>query len=141
VKFEELARVRIRLAVSPVHPFAKRRSVALADIAKEPLIAYSRSEYPEYHDCLARLFGVTKLRPRIVEEHDGVNSLISAVDAGSGVALVPESLACFAGPRLKLLPVSPDPGGVTIGAAWPKTGIAPHATRFLELARTTADTR
>lgn len=138
VKFEELARVRIRLAVSPVHPFAKRRSVALEDLAKEPLIAYSRGEYPEYHEYLARLFGVAKLRPRIVEEHDGVNSLIAAVEAGSGVALAPESLACFAGPRLKLLPVSPDPGAVTIGAAWPKSDLALHATRFLELARETA---
>jgi DNA-binding transcriptional LysR family regulator len=141
LKFEELARVCIRLAVSPVHPFAKRRSVALRDLANEPLVAYSRGEYPEYHEYLARLFAVAKLRLRIVEEHDGVNSLIAAVEAGSGVALAPESLGCFAGPRLKLLPISPDPGAVTIGAAWPKTGLAPHATSFLELARAAAKKR
>ncbi len=141
LEFEELSRVRIRLAVSPAHAFARRRSVALLDLAKEPLIAYSRGEYPEYHDYLARLFGAAKLRPRIVEEHDGVNSLIAAVEAGSGVALAPESLACFAGPRLKLLPISPDPGAVTIGAAWLKGGLVPHATRFLALARASATKR
>jgi DNA-binding transcriptional LysR family regulator len=135
VRFEPLARVPLRLAVAPGHRLARRRgAVTLAEAAREPLIAYSRREYPEYHDSLAKLFGAEKYR--VVEEHDGVSSLIAGIEAGSGAAVVPESLACFAGPRLKLLPLSPDAGAVEVGAAWlDKPGLGADAARFLELAR------
>jgi DNA-binding transcriptional LysR family regulator len=138
VRFEPLVRVRLRLAVAPGHRLARRRgAVTLAEAAREPLVAYSRREYPEYHDSLAKLFGAEKYR--VVEEHDGVNSLIAGIEASSGAAIVPESLACFAGPRLKLLPLSPDPGAVEVGVAWlDKPGLGADAAHFLELARAAA---
>jgi DNA-binding transcriptional LysR family regulator len=57
LKFEELAQDAIRVAVAPGHPFAKRRAVKLAEVARERLLAYSREGYPEYHESLLRLFG------------------------------------------------------------------------------------
>lgn len=137
IRFEELARDARRLAVSPKHPFAARRSVNVAEAAREPLIAFSRKDYPEYHESLASLFAATKVKARIVEEHDSVTSLIAAVEAGNGVAVVAESLACIAGPRLKLMPLSPAPEPLIIGAAWPKAGLSPAAERFLNCAKAT----
>jgi len=133
LRFEKLADVRLCLAVSPGHRLASRRRLTLEDAAREPLIAYTRSEYPEYHEFLKELFPDTRLH--IAEEHDGVNSLIAAVEAGSGVALVPETLTCFAGPRLKLLPLHPGPKPLAVGAAWPKENLVPQAAQFLECAR------
>ena len=56
IVFEELARYPLGVAVAPKHPLAKSKSVALAQIAREPLIAYSRKDYPEYHAMLEKLF-------------------------------------------------------------------------------------
>jgi LysR family transcriptional regulator, benzoate and cis,cis-muconate-responsive activator of ben and cat genes len=135
LKFEELARDPMRLAVAPQHPLARHRSVKLAEAAREPLIAYSRKEYPEYHETLAAIFARVKMKPRVAEEHDSVSSLIAAVESGAGVALAPDSLVCMAGQRLKLLPLSPEPDPVVVGAAWPESGLSPTAERFLKCAK------
>ncbi len=84
------------------------------------------------------MFGAIKSKPRIVEEHDSVSSLIAAVEAGNGVAIAPESLTCTAGPRLKLIPLSPAPEPLVIGAAWSKAGLTPAAEHFLQSAKKTA---
>ena len=135
LRFEELARDPFCLAVAPKHPLAGRRSVKLAEAAREPLITYSRKDYPEAHENLAAMFAAIHIKPRIAEEHDSVSSLIAAVEAGNGVAVAPQSLACTAGPRLKLIPFSPALAPLVVGAAWIKSGLTPAAERFLICAR------
>ena len=71
----------------------------------------------------------------IAEEQDGVSSLIASVEAGVGVALMPRALACLAGERLKLLPLTPAPKPLVIGALWPQAGLTAAAERFLEAAK------
>jgi DNA-binding transcriptional LysR family regulator len=135
LRFEELAQDPVCLAVSPKHPLAGRRTVTLAETAREPLFTYSRKEYPEAHEWLAAMFTSIKSKLRIAEEHDSVSSLIAAVEAGNGVAIAPQSLSCTAGPRLKLIPLSPTPEPLGIGAAWSKSGLTTAAERFLRCAR------
>ncbi|MGB8167750.1 MAG: LysR substrate-binding domain-containing protein [Chthoniobacteraceae bacterium] len=116
LRFHELARYPMCVAVAPNHPFARKQSVTLAKLATEPLIAYSRNDYPEYHDMLAALFAPTGRAPSIAEEHDSVTSLIAAVEAGRGFALVPSCMACMVGPRLKILPLTPASPPLRVGA-------------------------
>ena len=52
-----------------------------------------------------------KVKPRIVEEHDDFSSLVSAIETGTGVALVSDAFAYAAGERVKLLRFNPDPDG------------------------------
>ena len=42
LRFEELARYALRVAVAPKHPLAQAKTIHLKQIASEPLIAYSR---------------------------------------------------------------------------------------------------
>jgi DNA-binding transcriptional LysR family regulator len=137
--FEELARDPFCLAVAPGHPLALRRTVKLEEAAREPLITYSRKDYPEAHENLVAMFAAVKSKPRIAEEHDSVSSLIAAVEAGNGVAIAPQSLACTAGPRLKLIPFSPALPPLVVGAAWSKSGFTPVGERFLNCARETVE--
>jgi DNA-binding transcriptional LysR family regulator len=101
----------------------------------------NRHEYPDYHESLATLFAGLKIKPRISEEHDSAGSLIAAVEAGNGVAVVTESLSCVAGPRLKLVRLSPAPGPFIIVAVWPKVGLTPAAEQFLKCAKAVALTK
>src|SRR6267378_3805065 len=52
LRFEELARDPMCLAVTPKHPLAARRAVTLAEIATEPLITYNRKDYPDAYENL-----------------------------------------------------------------------------------------
>src|SRR5262249_8829221 len=130
LEFLELMRDPIRLAVALKHPLAERRTVTLAEVAREPLITYTRKDYPDAHEMLATMFDGIKAKPQIAEEHDSVSSLIAAVEVGNGVAVASQSLTCMAGPRLKLIPISPAPEPLVIGAAWPKDGLPAAAERF-----------
>lgn len=133
--YEELARYAMRVAVAPKHPLAKAKSVTLDQVSREPLIAYSRKDYPEYHKMLAKLFAPVGRQPRIAGEHDGGASLIAAVESGRGLALVPECMACMVGPRLKLIPLDPAPPPIPVGAVWrdeAESGLAKH---FIAAAR------
>jgi DNA-binding transcriptional LysR family regulator len=135
LRFEELARDSLCLAVAPKHPLAGRRRVTLAEAAREPLITYTRKDYPDVHENLLGLFAAIKVRTHIAQEHDSVSSLIAAVEAGGGVAIAPQSLACMAASRLKLIPFSPAPAPLMVGAAWVENRLTPAAERFLKCAR------
>ena len=126
------------LAVAPGHALARHRSVTVAQAAKEPLVAFSQNEYPEYLEYLDTLFEPIKAKPRIAEEHDSASSLIAAIESGTGVAVVPASFTCSAGPRLKLIPLSPAPAPIIIGAVWRKAGLTPVAERFWKSAKAAA---
>lgn len=116
LQFQELARYPICVALPPKHPLANSKIVSIGQLANEPLIAYTRLDYPEYHDMLDKLFG--KRKPRIAEEHDGVTSIIAAVESGRGIALVPQCVQSMAGPRVTLVPLDPAPELIPVGAAW-----------------------
>jgi DNA-binding transcriptional LysR family regulator len=135
LRFAELTGEELCLAVAPKHRLARKRSVTLEQAVQEPFIGYSRTDYPEYCDLLVESFASTKTKPRVNEEHDSLSSLIAAVETGNGVALAPASLACTAGRRLKLLPLTPALPPLVIGAAWSRRGLPLQAERFLELAR------
>ena len=132
--FEELARDTMCLAVPPDHALARLRLVTLTRAAQEPLVVFSRKDYPEYHEYLEALFMRIKPKPRIAEEHEGSASLIAAIESGTGVAIVPRSFSCSAGPRLKLIPLSPAPEPIHIGAVWARKGLTPTAEGFWKAA-------
>ena len=135
LNFEELARYAMCVAVAPKHSLAKSKSISLEQISREPLIAYNRKDYPEYHEMLEKLFAPVGRKPRIVGEHDGVSSIIAAVEAGRGFALVPSCVASMVGPRLKLLPIKPALAAVPVVAIWRKESETELVKNFVAAAR------
>jgi DNA-binding transcriptional LysR family regulator len=134
LNFEELARYAMCVAVAPKHPLAKSKSVSLEQISREPLIAYSRKDYPEYHEMLEKLFAPVGRKPHIVGEHDGVSSIVAAVEAGRGFALVPSCVASMVGPRLKLLPLKPALPAIPVVAIWRKKSETEPVKSFIAAA-------
>jgi DNA-binding transcriptional LysR family regulator len=130
LRFEELTREPLRLAVAPSHRLARRRVVSLAEAARELFIGYSRAEYPDYYVTLGEVFSSFPHEPRVIEEHDGVSSLISAIEAGAGVALVPDSTRCISALRLKLLPLAPEPEPLVVGVVLSRASAAPAVETF-----------
>ena len=133
--FEEFVRDHMRLAVGRNHPLAKLRSVSVQQLKNQSLVAYSRKEYPEYHAYLRSLFGGRKAHPRIVEEYDDGVGLVTALETGAGVAILPQSLELTTGLRIKLIPIVPSPSPLVIGVAWVPSRITPAAEWLLRVTR------
>ena len=134
-RFEELLREHIRLAVPPNHPFARRRSVSLADAAREPFVGLTREDFSDYHRYLSSLFASVKNKPQVIEEHDGMTSVVSAVEAGTGVAVAVEVLGYTFGNRVKLVRLTPEPKPISFGIAAPKGKLSPAAEIFWQCAK------
>jgi DNA-binding transcriptional LysR family regulator len=132
--FEELKRYPQCVAVESTHPLARKRQVTLKMVASERIIAYSRDGYPEYIKGLEALFAGAGEKMRVAEELDSSTGLIAAVEAGRGVAIVPQCLACLAGPRLKLRPITPAPPPVIVGIAHRTPLIGIPLTAFIAAA-------
>ena len=163
LKFEVLREYPACVAMRLDHPLAGAKWVSLEQISDEPLVAYARAGYPEYHAMLETLFrasdqklptaGVTKLKstgrtstttsgaritkgPRITDEHDSAPGLIAAVEIGRGLAIVPSCMALLTGGRLKLLPLRPAPPPLRVGTAFFLRRLSPATEKFLQAART-----
>ncbi len=138
VEFEKLATYQVCCAVGRSHPLAALKKVSLKQLREERFIVYGKTDYPEYHAWLGRLFKPLACEPRIAEEYDSATSLIAAVEAGRGVALVPSCLGCLAGPRLALVPLSPAPEAMAVGATYRPGKLSRTAGLFLSAARLAA---
>ena len=141
LRFQELFHERVCVAVAPQHPFATRRSIPITEVAAEPLIGLTREDYPNYYDNLSIIFSKLKQKPRMVEEHDSFSGIISAVEAGTGVAIVVDVLGHSFGNRVKLLRLTPEPKPISIGIAAPKGRLGRAAEKFWECAKEAASPR
>src|SRR5262245_1469604 len=74
----------------------------------------------------------------IAEEHDSSTSLIAAVEAGRGVALIQKGFERLAGPRLKVRALVPAPEPVVVGVACRKGKCSAAAERFIAVLKRSA---
>jgi DNA-binding transcriptional LysR family regulator len=135
LRFERLFSGRVCLAVSCDHPFAARRSVSLADAAREPFVGLTREDYPRYLEYLNAIFARVNDKPRLVEEHDGWSGVFSSVSAGVGVALTSDTFNYAFDDRMKLVRLTPEPKRVEVGIITRKGRLSPAAEKFSECAK------
>ena len=140
LRYEELFHERVCVAVAPQHPFTRRRAIPLTEVAAEPLIGLTREDYPNYYDLLSIIFSKVKQKPRVIEEHDSMSAIMSAVEAGTGAAIATDFGYSF-GNRVKFLHLTPEPKPVSVGIVAPKGRLSPAAEKFRECAKEAASPR
>ncbi|QIF05132.1 LysR substrate-binding domain-containing protein [Roseimicrobium sp. ORNL1] len=87
------------------HVAQKKYHIALADLARESFIAVSAGAAPAFATHVHSLCREAGFRPRIVLESPRAQAVAVMVAAGSGVALLPESLAHLMGKAVSALPL------------------------------------
>ena len=102
------------------------------------MIGLTREDYPGYYDYLWIIFSKVKRKPRVVEEYDSYSGIISAVEAGTGVALGSDVLGRSLGNRVKFLRLTPEPKPISVGIIAPKGRLSPAAEKFWQCAKEAA---
>lgn len=77
------------LALHRDNPLATRATLSLSDLRDEPFVTYSTTAVPSLHAILAFACQNAGFVPRVSQEAVQVQTVISLVDSGLGVALVP----------------------------------------------------
>jgi LysR family transcriptional regulator, benzoate and cis,cis-muconate-responsive activator of ben and cat genes len=130
--FAKLRTYSACVAFNRAHRLARAKRVRLAALKDERLVVYSRAEYPEYHEWLnAILDGSLRDALASGEEHDNGTSIIAAVEAGRGIAVVPSIVSSVAGTRLVFREIQPKPQPVVVGLAYSRRRLSPAARRFV----------
>ncbi len=135
LRFEALREEALRLAVAREHAFSEMEQVDIEKLKNEDLIGFDLKEYPEYGDMVWNVLKRGRLRKKLSEQHESVSSLISAVEAGIGVALVTESVKCVASGRVSLLKLAPEVESLVVGIAWKDRELLAKEVAFLEKAK------
>lgn len=92
--FETIVRERIAVALPKAHSLTKRTRIRAGDLAREPFIIYPSSPPVSNWELLVRsICRKADFEPRVVQRTMQINTAISLVAVGIGVALVPSSAA------------------------------------------------
>ena len=121
ITWTPLVRSPWKLAVPRKHPLARQARVTPGDVAKESMLIYGRHEYPEYWEIIAGWLRKHRLRPQITEEYDGAESLLAAVEAGLGVALVTTRTSQRFPGRVRFRSLTSTPEPLCVAAAYRTT--------------------
>jgi DNA-binding transcriptional LysR family regulator len=122
IEFRPLLKETAVVALPRTHALARRRFVALSDIAREPLIVPDRRSRPHSHDLTINLFEEAGLNPRIVQTADEKQTIVNLVAARLGLAIVPRWTSRMAISGVRFLPLKlprhAETGRLPLAAAW-----------------------
>ncbi|RWR27082.1 LysR family transcriptional regulator [Sinirhodobacter populi] len=105
VRLERILCEKIMLAVPRNHPLALRSKAGLMDLNDQPFVMYSAGAGWYSHGIINGLLTEQNIRPCIVQHVDSTLAILAMVNAGLGLALVPQSAASFGFDNVTILPV------------------------------------
>lgn len=115
------------------HPLAREPSLSISDLASETFVAYP----PGHGSSLRRLFfgacSDAGFRPRIIQEADGTQMLVTLVSAEVGVAVLPESVARFNIEGVAFRPLKEQEHRLPVFLAYRSEDHSPALGRFLDM--------
>ena len=94
------------LAVNHAHPLASSRRVALSSCAAYPFVMYSASDVPGLHGVVLSLCGKAGFAPVVHQQAVQVQTVISLVASGLGVAIVPGVARAYSNPHVRFVALS-----------------------------------
>ncbi|MGH7988545.1 MAG: LysR family substrate-binding domain-containing protein, partial [Candidatus Binataceae bacterium] len=90
--FRSILREPLVLAMPQGHRFGRQRTVALKALADEPFILMPRHAAPGLHDQIHAVCRRAGFTPTVTQEAVQMQTIISLVSAGLGIAIVPASI-------------------------------------------------
>jgi DNA-binding transcriptional LysR family regulator len=115
--FEVVERDVFHAVMPRKHPLAAQRTVTLKALAQEPLIDYASTKVPGLHAMVMLAFQHAGLSPRVVQEATQVQTVVSLVESGLGLALVPSVSSRLASKNVVFRPIRGLPAAAAIGIA------------------------
>ena len=132
---ERIYRDRLMLAVPETHSLAKAGQVRLEKFAAEDFVMFKRSEAPKLVDAMTQLCAKAGFTPQVVSEPPMIHTVLMAVAAGIGVAIVPGCVRRPRQPGVAFLPVRPVSPVIDLVLTRPKGEPSPTVSAWLELVR------
>lgn len=105
-------------------------------VIEAPLIIFPRRSAPAFYDLVTGYFTAHGGEARIVQEAIQMQTIISLVSAGMGIALVPDSLRSLARTGVRYVSLKGRVPFLESGIVWRRGDTTPTLERFLDVALT-----
>ena len=122
-------------AVPGDHAVARRKSIALGELASQPFIIHGPVSVLHITTILA--CQKAGFAPRVAQEATQVQTILSLVQSGLGVGLVPARMARFAPEGVRLMPLA-EPIAIEMGIAY-RPDAEPLVRNFVAVAHEQSD--
>jgi len=114
--------------------------VRLADLAETPLVVFPRHLAPGFYDTIMDCYGAAGLAPRVGQEAIQMQTIVSLVSAGMGIALVPQSLRHLRRTGVVYRPLAETAPTIETGLVWRAAEVSPVLAAFIDIVRAHAAT-
>lgn len=114
---------------------ANRRAISLREVAGAPLVVFPRQLAPGFYDLIMDCYGAAGLAPHIGQEAIQMQTIVSLVSAGMGVALVPQSLRHLRRTGVVYRQLAEAVPAVETGLVWRAAEVSPVLAAFIDIVR------
>ena len=114
--------------------------ISLRDVADAPLVIFPRRLAPGFYDIIMDCYGVAGLTPRVAQEAIQMQTIVSLVSAGMGVALVPQSLRNLRRTGVVYRPLRESVPAIETGLVWRTAQVSPVLAGFIGIVQAHAVT-
>jgi DNA-binding transcriptional LysR family regulator len=118
------------------HSLSAKKEIHLRELKGNPFVMYAREYAPGFHDLLTGILSDAGVVPKVVQTAGEMPTLISLVDAGVGVSIVPASVAKRVVSKVVVCSITDRLPESEIGLAFARQNTAPAIRRFCEFALT-----
>jgi DNA-binding transcriptional LysR family regulator len=125
----------LMVALPGTHPLAKERAIKLKNLADEPFVLFHRLGNPSAFDEIVAICRRAGFSPRIVLEPSLLATVITLVESGLGVSLVPGCARSLWQKTVAFRPLASRSKPLVLCVAWPRPIDSPIVEGFLETLR------
>ncbi|MCI0718780.1 MAG: LysR substrate-binding domain-containing protein, partial [Acidobacteria bacterium] len=138
LSFETVLKEALVLAIPKGHHLSKKAKVPLRSLADERFILFPRSHGAGFHDQIVSLCHQSGFSPKVVQEATQMQTILSLVAAGIGVALIPASVQSLRNEGVHYKPIRERTPVTGIALAWLRDSNSPVMDHFIEVAKAVA---
>ena len=109
------------LEYSEIHRLAKQKMIRLKSLAVEPFVQFHRQGAPGLFDEVIGCCRRAGFSPRIVNEPNFMATVMTLVESGLGVSLIPHCVRTLNRPHVVIRPIMPKSEPISLCAAWLKS--------------------
>lgn len=123
------------IAFPATHRLAQQKMIRLKSLSAESFVQFHRQGAPGLFDEVVGCCRRAGFSPRIVNEPNFMATVITLVESGLGVSLIPYCVRTLNRPHVVLRPITPKSKPIPLCAVWLKSSQNPALAAFLEVLR------
>ena len=135
---ESVLKEKIVLALPAGHSLTARAKVPLRLLANEPFIIFPRGQGKGFYDHLVSLCRQAGFSPKVAQEAGQMQTILSLVAAGLGVALIPASVQSLRSEGVVYKPLGEQVPGTGIAMIWQRRDESIMLKNFARVVREVA---